>query len=233
MFFTHVVNLHAGKCSVCQRTFKCLTRMIGVHMYFYDFIICDKYDGISDGSKEFLERMFFFNRHRFVQKNDKLSAVSELDVCFCLWRDPGNCSCTRFLEIGIIYIFTEEAINCSSQNFQKALSARVYYTCFFQYREHFWCTGKRIFCVIKYCMEKWLKFFCFRCNLGCFESSFLCNSQDSSFFWFHNCFVCSLNRFFHGRCNGKCIQFFRLSYASCKSTKKLGKNNTGVSSCTT
>ena len=177
--------------------------------------------------------MFFFDRHRFVQKNDKLSAVTELDVCFCLWRDLCDCGCTRFFEIGIIDFFTEKAINCSAQNFQKTLAAGVYYTCFFQYREHFRCTGKRIFCVIKYFMEKWLKFFGFRCDLGCFESGFLCNSKDRSFFRFHNCFVCSLNRFFHGRCNGRRIQFIGFSYTSCESTEKLRKNNAGVSSCTT
>ena len=204
-----------------------------MHMYFYNFIICNKNDGISDGSQEFLERTLFFDRHRFVQKNDKLSAVTEFDIGFCLLRDLCDCGCTRFFEIGIIDFFAEETIDCSSQNFQKTLSAGVYNTCFFQYREHFRCTGKSIFCVLEYFMKKRLKFFCFRCNLGCFESSFFCNSQDSSLFWFHNCFVGSLNCFFHGGCNGKCIQFFRLSYASCKSTKKLGKNNTGVSSCTT
>ena len=48
MFLTHVINLHAGKCTVGKRFLECLARMIGVYMYFHDFIICYQYNGITN-----------------------------------------------------------------------------------------------------------------------------------------------------------------------------------------
>ena len=48
VFLTHVINLHAGKCTVGKRFLECLSRMIGVYMYLHDFIICYQYNGITN-----------------------------------------------------------------------------------------------------------------------------------------------------------------------------------------
>ena len=114
MFFAHVVDLHTGKGSISQCTLDRLSRMIGVHMDFDDLIVCNENDGITDGSQEFLEFVFFFDRKRFVQKDDEFCTVTEFDISLCLWRNLGHCRSRSLLKVGIIYFFAEEAVNGTS-----------------------------------------------------------------------------------------------------------------------
>ena len=114
MFFAHIVDLHTGKGSISQCTLDRLSRMIGVHMDFDDLIVCNENDGITDGSQEFLEFVFFFDRKRFVQKDDEFCTVTEFDIRLCLWRDLGHCRSRSLLKVGIIYFFAEEAVNGTS-----------------------------------------------------------------------------------------------------------------------
>ena len=80
MLLTHVVDLHAGQLTVGKRLLNCKTGVIRMHMYLNDVIIRNADDGITDGGKERLEVGFFLHREVFLQKNNKLGAVTELDV---------------------------------------------------------------------------------------------------------------------------------------------------------
>ena len=123
MFLAHVVDLHAGKLTVCERTLKCLTRMIGVHVYLNDLIVCYQYNGITNGIQKFTETADFFLRKRFLKKDDKLCTVTKLDICLCLRRNLGNLRSSRCLKLGVIYFLAVISVNSSAEYFQKPLSA--------------------------------------------------------------------------------------------------------------
>ena len=60
MLFSHIIDFHSGKCSVGQSPFNSLSRVVGMHMYFNDLIVCNQNNGIANRSKEFFKLMLLF-----------------------------------------------------------------------------------------------------------------------------------------------------------------------------
>ena len=95
-----------------------------MHMYFYDLIIRHQYDRIADGGKKFFEFMFFFLRHLMIQKNNKLCAVTKLNIRFRLgrylrYRRYAAC----LLESRVIHFLAKEPVDSSPQYLYKSLPA--------------------------------------------------------------------------------------------------------------
>ena len=154
MLLAHIVNFHTGKLSICECTFKCLSRMICVYMDLYNFIVCYQYNGISNRIQEFTEAVDFFLRKRFLKKNDKFCTISKFNISLSLRRNLGYFRSSRCLELGIIHLFPMVSVNGSTKNLQKSLSAGIHNTCFFQNREHFRSSGKRFLCMLKNPIKK-------------------------------------------------------------------------------
>ena len=114
MFFSHVIDLHTGKSTISQSPLDRLSRMVGVYMNLDNLIICDKNDGITKRSQKFLKFMFFFQRKRFIQKNNKLCTVAKFNISLCLWRDLRHCRTCSSLKIRIINFLAKETVDGTS-----------------------------------------------------------------------------------------------------------------------
>ena len=220
MFFSHIVNLHAGKLTIRECAFKSLSRMIGVHVYLDNLIISYQNNGITDGIQKFTETVDLILWKRFFKKDNKLCTISKFDICLCLRRNLCDLRSCCF-KLGIIHFFSMISVDGTTENFQKSLSARIHNTCFFQDWKHLWCSGKSFLCMLKDPVEKSIQIFCSISKLCCSVCCSSGYSKNGSLFWFHNCLVCSFNASLHSCGNGRCIQICKFTHTSGKSTQKL------------
>ena len=97
MLLAHVVDLHAGQGTKGQRLLDGKTRIVGVNVYFYDIIIGNNNNGITDGLQVSLELMLAVLIVMLLQIDDKLGAIaifdmSRVDISGCCALCLG-CSC--------------------------------------------------------------------------------------------------------------------------------------------
>ena len=119
MLLAHVVDLHAGKETKGQCFLDRKTRIVRVNMNFYDIIVRNDYDGVTNGFQICLELMLAVFVVMFFQIDDKLRTIAILNVCgidiscccaFCLSLHVHSCLCVRN---GDINLFAAEAIKCA------------------------------------------------------------------------------------------------------------------------
>ena len=132
MLFPHVVDLHAGQCTVRKSLFNSLARMIRVDMHLHDVFIRHDYNGISHTGQIIL-KLLFLRRTKFsVQHDNKLCTVSERNI-----RRFSGSGSHRFLHRSgnrlnfQIHFLTEKNIIGSLKNFQESLSAGIHNPGFF------------------------------------------------------------------------------------------------------
>ena len=80
MLLSHIVHLHARELPVFQTLFKCLARMVRVHMYLDHAVAGDKYQAVTEPEEEFLHLLLVLVGKVLLQLHDELGAVAELDL---------------------------------------------------------------------------------------------------------------------------------------------------------
>ena len=140
MLFAHVVNLHAGQAAVSQSLLNRKTGIVRVYMYLHDLIIRNYYDGITDRFEISLEGMFLLQREFLLQINDKLGAVTELNIAEIRGSRPCGslllcCGlllrCLRCLDL-----LAKKSVVGALQYLDQTLSARIHNSRLLQYRKH-------------------------------------------------------------------------------------------------
>ena len=143
----HVVDLHPGELSVCQRLLDRQARVVGMHMDFYHVLVRHTYDRITDRFQIRLKVGLILLCKLIFRHNDKLRAVSELDICLSLLRRPHHLSACACLDRCIIYFFSLECVKCAMEDFNQSLSAGIDYARLFQHREHLRRLRENFFCI--------------------------------------------------------------------------------------
>ena len=125
MLFPHIIDLH-----LCQRTIgKCFldsqSRIVCMHMNFYNVFIRNHDDGITYGFQICLEFFLRLCSIFFLKHNNKFCTITKADICFrlasrCLCR-----GCNRLLH-GKIHFFSKKYIKCAFQYLHKTLTAGIY-----------------------------------------------------------------------------------------------------------
>ena len=177
--------------------------------------------------------MLFLLIIRFVQHNDKLCTVTEFNLCLSLLADLHRSSLFRISIKRIIHFFSKKCIIGTFQNLYQSLSAGVDNTCLFQHRKHLRSLCQYFFGLFDDKSAELFHIFYRRCQICGLVSRTFGNCQNRTFLRLHNCLVCSLYCFVHGICQVNHIQFLMVSDSLGKTSEKLRKNNTRVSSCPT
>ena len=231
MFFPHIIDLHSGKLPVCERFLDRKSRIICVDMDLYDIIIRNAYNRIPDRLEISFEFYFIFCREFLFCHNNKFCTVSEFNICLSLLSRLDHLCSGSCLDRRIIDLFAEEGVISTPEHFKQSLSARIDYPCFLQNRQHLRSLCQHFLRMTYHFRKENFQIFCCLCKFSRLLGSPLCHSKDRTLLRFHDCFVCGSSRTvtcFRKDCS---VDFIMFPDFFCKSTEKLGKDNTGISSC--
>ena len=140
MLFSHIINLHARQFSVAESLLDRKSRIIGMHMNFYEIFICHADDGISNIFQVLFKLNLIFTRKLCsVEHNDKFRTVTEFDV---LRLDPcrtGSCrhrTAGCFLNRLVSNLFSQKSIQDSFHDRYQTFSSGIDHAGLFQHRKH-------------------------------------------------------------------------------------------------
>ena len=138
MLQPHVVDLHVGKCSILQCLLDGQTRVIGMYVHLYYILICHTYNRIAYRLQICLEIHLHLDVEGFVQHNNELGTVPELD--FRLFLRILSGSVTRRLHgrrlHGEIDLLAQIGVQSPCQNLHQPLPAGVHHSCLLKHRQH-------------------------------------------------------------------------------------------------
>ena len=119
VLLAHIVDLHAGQGAKGQCLLDGKPRIVGMNMYFYNVIIGNHHDGITDRLQISLELMFAVFIVMLLQIDDELGAVAIFDMCrvnvsgcctLCFCR----CACRRFgIRNRDIHFLAADTVKCA------------------------------------------------------------------------------------------------------------------------
>src|SRR5699024_8201155 len=110
--------------------------------------------------------------------DDKFSAVSELDICLCLFSRLDHLHSRSCFDRSIIHFFALESVKCTVEHLHQSLSAGIHDTCLFQHRKHLQCLRKDFLSIFHHLGEKNFKILLRLCHLLGLLGSALSHSQD-------------------------------------------------------
>ena len=126
MLFPHVINLHSGKLTVCERFLNRKSRIVRVYMNFHNIIIGNTNDRIADRFKISFKLCFILICKFFFCHDNKFCTIAKLNIRFrLLGRFYHFCSAACF-DCRIIYFFSKKCIIRPMNHFKQSLSSGIY-----------------------------------------------------------------------------------------------------------
>ncbi len=129
---THIFYNDGRECAKTKRLLHRKSGIIGMHMDFYNLIICHNDDGIADGREIFFKIHLLFDIKGFIEHNQKLCTITEFNLCICLCLNGGRHRTFLCGSAGLwreikrdIHFFAKKCVISSFEHFHKSLPARI------------------------------------------------------------------------------------------------------------